>query len=283
MNYYTIKVDDTIDITDISLLAKDFISNPVSLELADTDYLYVGYYKKFKQFYVELDPVNTESNELGMEYWNGTSWAALVAVDETLGFTKSGFIYFDRPTDWEEADVDGDTRFYIRLQPSVSHSVGTILQGLGVLFSNDLDLIGIRSNIVSKHNNGDSWIGKHEAARKLIIQKIRNGGKIKVNEKNQQNDPLLTGNDIYYSDITEFDLHEPFELREASKFYALSLIYLDELSDEEDDKWQLAGKRHEARADEAVQLFMLKLDTNDDGEENENESEGSTDVSLTWA
>ena len=87
---------------------------------------------------------------------------------------------------------------------------------------------------------------------------------------------------VAYNDLTEFDLLEPFELREASKFYALSFIYLDELSDEQDDKWERSGQRHLARADEAVNLFMLKIDYDDDGVEDSEEQNGSTGTHLSW-
>lgn len=285
IDYFTVLNDNTTTIDDISLLAKDFTTNEVTLELESDHYLYVGYYKPFKQFFVELSPANTVTNTLNFEYYNGTSWVSLSAIDESQGFTKSGFIYFNRPEDWTENTVDSKERFYIRIQPSANHSSGTVLQGLGILFSNDLDLIGIKSNIVSKLNNGNSWIGKHEAARKYIIQRLRNLGHRKY-VASDSNNPLVVESTkakaIYYSDLTEFDLLEPFELREASKFFALSMIYLDEKSDQEGDKYERNGKRHLKRAEEAMNVFMLKIDSNDDGEENEAESDGDTGINLTW-
>mgnify|MGYP005986756685 CR=1 FL=1 len=286
MDFYTVLHDNTTTVEDFSLLAKDFTTNPVDLVLEDTHYLYAGYYKPFKQLFIELATANTNTNNLNAEYFNGTSWQPLSIIDESQGLVKSGFIYFEKPADWALATVDSVEEFYIRLQPSVSHSVGTVLQGLGILLSNDLDLEGIKSNIVSKLNNGNSWVGKHEAARKYIIQKLRNLGYRKY-IPSDANNPLLTASGkssaIYFSDLTEFDLLAPFELREASKFYALSYIYLDELSDEQDDKWERAGRRHLKRAEEAINVFMLKIDSNDNGEEDNSESPGDTGISLSWA
>ena len=285
MNFYTVLHDDGVTIEDISLSVKDFTTNFISLALGDTHYLYVGYYKPFKQFYIELKPFNTVAGDLVFEYWDGTAWVILEAIDESQNFFKSGFIYFNRPDDWAANTVSGEENFYIRLQPSASHDAGTILKGLGILLSNDLDLEGIKSNIVSKLNSGESWVGKHEAAKKYIIQKLRNLGNRKV-ISSQSNNPVFSTaketSSILFSDLTEFDLLDPFELREASKFYALSYIYLDELSDEQDDKWERSGKRHLKRADEAVNLFMLKLDTDDDGEEDASESSGDTGINLSW-
>jgi len=283
---YTVLNDNGVTVEDISLFVKDYVTTGKVVALADTHNLYTGYYKPFKQLFIEFAVANTNANVLTVEYYNGTAWTALTAVDETEGFIKSGFILFDRPTDWAETEVDSISKFYIRIRPSVSHSVTTEIKGLGILLSNDLDLIGIKENIVSKLNNGNSWVGKHEAARKYIIQKLRNLGYRKYIPADEDS-PLLVASSkasaTYFSDLTEYDLHEPFELREASKFYALSFIYLDELSDEQDDKYERSGRRHEQRADEAVNLFMLKLDYNDNGTEDEDETMGSTRTVLSWA
>lgn len=271
MNYYTVLHDNGVTIEDISLSVKDFTTNFVPLALANTHHLYVGYYKPFKQFFIELKPFNNVVGELAFEYWNGSAWVTLDAIDESQNFFKSGFVYFNRPEDWATTNVNGLDNFYIRLQPSVSHAASTEVRGLGVLLSNDLDLEGIKSNIVSKLNSGESWVGKHEAARKYIIQKLRNLGHRKYNNT-----------DTLFSNLTEFDLLEPFELREASKFYALSYIYLDELSDEQDDKWERSGKRHLKRADEAVNVFMLQVDQDDDGVKDPEENNGDTGIGLSW-
>ena len=282
MSFYTVLHDDASTITDHSLAAKDFTTNPIPLALGDTHHLYVGYAKPFTQLFVEVIPVNNVVGTFAFEYWNGSIWKALPnVIDESQNFFKSGFIYFEKPDDWAATTVKSIEKFYIRMQPSASHDGGVILQGLGILFSNDLDLIGIKSNIVSKHNNGSSWVGKHEAARKHMIQKLRNLGH-RTHQEVTNNNQVFTGKSIRFSDLTEFDLLEPFELREASKFYVLSFIYLDELSDEEDDKWERAGKRHLGRAQAAMNLFMLKIDNNDNGIEDSNESQGNTGINLSW-
>ena len=280
--FFTILHDDTSTITDHSLFLKDYTTNPVPLALGDTHHLYIGYDKPFPQMFIELSFKNDVTGTLVFEYFNGTAWVALPDfVEETQNFFRSGFVFVDKPDDWASTTVKLIKKFYIRIQPSASHNAGTIIDGIGIVFSNDLDIIGIKSNIVSKHNNGNSWIEKHEAARKLIIQKLRNAGH-RTHKTITGNSLVFSGAGIRFTDLNEFDLLEPQELREASKFYVLSFIYLDELSDEEDDKWERAGKRHEARGDEAVQLFMLKIDKDDDGIESESESEGTTRINLSW-
>ena len=282
--FFTVKYDNQ----DISILVKDFSKDTANIPLLSTEYLYVGYYKPFRQFYVEFDTLNTEAVSLAFEYYNGSAWVELPAViDESLNFKRSGFIYFTRPEDWKASTVENDENFYIRISPDVDLTPATSLKGLGVLFSNDSDLEAIRSTIVTKLNNGKSWIEKHEAARKYLIQQLRNLGHRKViNREKEGNSGLFFTNEEkdnrYYSNLTEFDLVEPFELREAAKYKALSMIYLEELSDEEDDKYFRMGSRHAKTSDEMFNLFMLKIDVDDDGVEDLSESEGYTGTSLVW-
>jgi hypothetical protein len=267
---------------ELSVSLKDFTTSGVSFAPGNSDYIYIGRYKPFSQFFLELSTANTAANSLAFEYWNGTAWTALTKIDETVGGTKSGFIYFEKPTDWAETTVDTQEFFYVRFQPSVSWDAGTIAAGLSVLFSNDLDLTAIRSNIVSKLNNGNSWIAKHEAAKKQIIQKIRNRGNRKVKQNAYEKFTSTSAGSLLFSNINEFDFHQPFELREASKWYTLSLIYLGELSDEANDKWEVAGMRYQDMADEAMGVYMLQLDTDDDGELDQDENKSDTRVDLSW-
>lgn len=280
-DFFTVKVNGQ----DQSIRAKEFTGPSVPMALTAGQSLHIGYYKPFRQFYIDFTTLNQAAANLAIEYFNGQAWVDIPnIVDETESFDKSGFMYFERPEDWAKTLIDGDELYYIRITPDADLSAETELNGINVLFSNDADLIGIRSNIVSKHNNGTPWIEKHEAARKYIVQQLRNLGHRKI--VTRENNPFYydeSDKDVkVYSNLTQFDLLEPFELREASKFYALKFIYLDELSDEEDDKWERAGIRHERAADEAMNVFMLKIDTDDDGTEDLSENEGDTGTNLSW-
>lgn len=279
--FYTVKYEGT----DLSLKVKDYLNNEVTLPLDVGQFLYVGYYKPFKNMFIYFSELNTVAAAITLEYYDGNDWVELPdVIDETENFIKSGFVNFPRPANWKVQTVDGDELFYIRIKTDTALTPTTKLKGLNILFSNDDDLIGIRSNIVSKHNNGNSWVEKHEAARKHIVQQLRNLGYRKV--KQATDSPIYFEEEKedqkVYSNLTQFDLLEPFELREASKFLALSYIYLDELSDEEDDKWYRNGIRHEQRGYEALNTFMLKIDVDDDGKEDIEESSGDTGTALTW-
>lgn len=273
--------DIFVDGTDQSLRLKDYLSPEVPFEFDVGQFVHVGFEKPFSQFYMEFGTAEAGILDITFEYWNGTAWTALNVIDETEDFSKSGFVFWTRPDDWAKTTANSKNQFWVRMSTDVDISVGVTLKGLNILFSNDLDLIGIRSNIVSKHNNRNSWIDKHEEARKWIIQKLRNAGNV-IFKESVNALSVDDKNVVRFKDLTAFDLLEPFELREASKYYAIAMIYLNELTDEAEDKWEVMGKRYLSDAGESLATFMLKIDTDDDGIEDAHESQGLTRTNLTW-
>lgn len=268
---------------ELSLNLKSFATPSISFELLSSDYLYVGFEKFFRSFFMGFETLNTNPATVTFEYYDGSTWKPFVVLDETFNFTKSGFVNFAPPVDWKATAVNGKELFYVRMSASVDLSTGTKLQGLAILLSNDSDLEGIRSDIVTKYNKGKPWFTKHEEARKQIIQRIRNAGHKLINYS-VSNSSLYFGNvkSIYLDDVSEYDLLKPSELREASKYLTIATIYLNELTDANDDKFERMGKHFMALYNESMNLFMLKIDVNNDGVENDNEDEGSTSTALTW-
>lgn len=277
MSFLTIKYNST----DYSKKLKDYGTASAAIELQTGEYIYVGYEKPFNQFFVELETKNSNGGLMTAEYYDGSVWQPLnTLLDESEDFTKSGFFIFDKPYKWASTEVDSVLKFYIRLKTDTSHSVGVKIKGVAMLLSNDLDLEGVRSNIVSKFNNGSSWVLKHEQARKDIIQLLRNRGNRKVSNADKNN-PLAT-EAIKFSDINEYDLLAPEQLRQASLYKTLSMIYLDELSDDEGDKWERQGLRYERTFNEMFNLFSLQIDSDDDGLLDDGESYITTSTALTW-
>ena len=268
---------------DVSLRLKSFTTPSVPMALEAGDYLYVGFEKYFRTFFVGFDVLNTVAATISYEYFDGSTWAPLVVTDETFNFTKSGFVNFVPPTNWKATEVNGKSLIWVRISPSVDLTPTTKVSAVAILLSCDEDLEGVRKDIVSKYNKGKAWHEKHEEARKQIIQRIRNAGHRSVKQE-LNNSSLYFGyaQTLYFDEITEYDLLVPSELRQAAKYLALSLIYLNELSDSNDDKFERAGKHYYALYTEAVNLFMLKLDKNDNGLEDPEESDGYTQTSLVW-
>jgi hypothetical protein len=259
-NFFNVLLFDGIEYFNKSVLLKEFDTPATSLELTTAGLLYVGYSKPFDSFFLELENKTMVDLELTAEYYDGTNWQALPLFDETSGLTKSGFIYFEKPSDFKAVEVDGITNHFIRI--SVTTDTGPITAKLlDILFSSDLDLVKIRENIVSKFALSGTWIAKHIAARDHIIQVIRNAG----NVKKTTIDNGVLEEEIFYKDISKFDFLQPLQLRVAAKYLALYFIFWYELSDEEGDKWQLKAAEMYKLYEEAIKTYFLALDLNDDG------------------
>lgn len=259
-DFYTVKKYDGVSYEDFSLQLKEFDTPAISLELTTASELYVGLRKPFDSFFVELDTKSIAGATLSGEYYDGSTWKSLVVYDESQGFSSNGFIYFEKPEDMAATEVDGLEKFYIRIKTDIdTGAVGA--KYLDVLFSSDLDITKIRANIVTKFSVNGTWARKHIAARDHIIQEIRNRGNVKVIKVDNGS---LT-EEIYFKDVNQFDFLEPLQLRVASTYLALYFIFWYELSDEEGDKWQIKAAEMYRLYENAVELFFLALDLDDDG------------------
>jgi len=274
MSYFKI-LFNAIDVTDE---LKNFDSRKIPFGLTTTDKMLIGYYKTFTSFYMYLPTPSVQAGELVLKYYNGTEWKALDYEATYNDFTKSSFIYFVFPEDAKKYLADGEELYYLELSSNSDLDSATELGGLNVLFSCDEDIEKIRSNIVTDLNDGLPWILKHEAARDLILQTIRNKGNIKIVER--ENTTGLSG--LTYSDIQPQDFLDVRQVKLASAYLAISMIYLDELSDENDDKYERRGYRYSRKSNELLNTFFLKLDSNDSGDDDEAVAQVSSGSVLTW-
>lgn len=256
--------DNNSVFTDHSEDALDFARNEFTLDLvAAEDYLYLGYYKPFSQFHVELNTVNSVTNTFTKEFYDGTTWTTIDStfMDDSRGLTRSGFITFDRDqTDWVKTTINSQEAFWIRLRPSSDHDVGTKIQGIGMLFSGQQSLINEYADIESFLDTGQtSFIMKQVAARQDIIQMLRNAGRrVRTSASN-------------WIDVTEWDLLKPEQFKQAGTYLALSKIFFD-ASDDVEDKWYQLYKDYKKLGKEAVDLVWISLDADDDGVEDGSEN-----------
>ena len=247
--------DDNSVFLDRTFEANEYIRDSFALELdSSDDYIYLGLYKPFDRVYVEMSTAVTTANTFSAEYFNGTIFTTIEEfVDESKGFTRSGFIKWRRDqTDQAKTTVNNEELFWIRLRPSSTHDVGTIIQGLNIIYADDNDLEGELRTISEFLASGDtSFITYHESARKQIVQSMRNRGQRK------------TSNTII-KNITKWDLLDAGEVNEAAKHLALSKIFFS-ASDNSEDKWYQRYLDHRRMYESAFNLLYLTIDSDDDG------------------
>lgn len=159
----TVLHDDNGTFIDWSVEASDYNRDSFVLPMvAAEDKIYVGLYKEFNTVYAELKVVNSVAQNFSMEYWNGTAWVGMpVFVDYSKGFTRSGFLKWDKPSDWASTSVNSEAAFWIRLTPSLDLDPLTEVQGLNLLFADDNDLTVEFSEILSYKGTKLSYATYH--------------------------------------------------------------------------------------------------------------------------
>jgi len=114
---------------DLDSKANDDNADDVDLPPRDSvdDALYIGHDEKFDAVLFDISTPGEYDATLVWEYWNGSDWVTLNVTDNTSGFTVSGlnFVSFEQPDDWTQCDVNGKTKYWIRVRCSALNSVTT--------------------------------------------------------------------------------------------------------------------------------------------------------------
>ena len=150
-------------LTDLTREIFDYDNGTATINLeVTTDYLYIGQILPFNHLYFKVGVVNDQTATLSLDYWDGTSWRAMVdVIDETsssgVTLAKSGHIswvpsknyvwhYDDTTTSGgvEQITGLGDVTIYdmywVRIKTSANLKAETTLTWAGNLFSTDTDL-----------------------------------------------------------------------------------------------------------------------------------------------
>ena len=266
--------DDDSTFEDLSQSMQDYGRNEEVVDLvAADDFLYVGFVKPINALFVEMNTVNTVTNTFDARFFNGTTFVALTEfLDDTRGFTRSGFISWKRDQiDEAKTTIDGQEAFWYRFKASANHDVGTKVQGLNIVFADDEDIKAEVFEIVGTKflpSGTTSHILTHVSARDEIVQLIRNHKNTKFSQVNFK---LL--------DMTAFDFLDFFQIRNAATYLAISKIYWN-ISDQPDDNWSIKGERWRKRFKEAVNVFLLDLDRDNDGLKDNSDQTFQTRVGM---
>lgn len=235
--------------TDLSIDLNNYDVDEANLSLiADTDFLYIGLYKSFKNLYIDVKD-NTTPGTVKYEFFNGTTWEVLTVTDESKNLTRSGFVKWDIPSTWVATTVNGIKAFFIR----ATATIVVTLNGINMVFANDNDLKEHYRQINEYRDSDLSFIAMHQASRKDIIQAVRNSGKTKIDSI----DGLI-------DDLTIWDFLDPEQLRNAATYLCLSKIFQG-VSDNSEGKFMQLSNMFRKAYKNSLDTFLLTIDANDDG------------------
>ena len=245
--------DDDGVFSDLSQDSADFTRDNYNLQLTTADYLYVGYFKPFSTFYLEMVAPNASGSSVSWEYYDGTSWVPLAVSDDTKSMTRSGFTAWAKSV-MRSTTINGQEGFFVRASVDVDTDDMT-LRGLNLVFSDDAQM---KQSFFEVDNENvlppgeTSHIVHHVAARNYIVQRLTNLGYVKYNSEEE----LVS--------MTYWDLHEISEIRQAATQLALSKVFFN-LSDSPEDQWWSKYREYQDNFEEAFKMVRLSFDRDNDG------------------
>jgi hypothetical protein len=244
--------DDNAIFADYTPDSRDYLRDDFTINFTSAeDSIYIGLYKPFNKNYIEFKTPSVSDINLTATYWNGLSYQSLELNDDSKGFTRSGFISFEKPADWSSNTINGEDKYYIKLN---ADDFTAEIQGLNIVFADDNDLRKEVRCIDDYLQQTDiSFIAYHTSARDEIIQTLRNGG----------HTTRIEG-EAFSQNLTKWDLLDMGEVRQAAKYLCLSKIFFD-VSENIDDKQYQRYIDFHGKYGSAFKLYKSSLDKNDDG------------------
>ena len=171
---------DNGTITDKSKELNNYHSDIASLVIvADEDYLYISSEFPFNHLYFEVPTVASSAMDFTLSVYNGTEFKDVVdTIDETSGFTSSGFITWtpDKDEGWGYEDTEEITelstvniynKYWVRIAFESSDTIG--LNWAGNRFSNDEDLADSYPSLNTTDVQGSFLSGKTDWDEQHIV------------------------------------------------------------------------------------------------------------------
>lgn len=235
--------------TNISQKMSVFGRDSFELDLLSTDFIYIGFKKPIDSIFFNITSVNTNELSLKLEYFSGTWNDCSNVSDDTLGLFRSGFLRWDRSLQGQiQSELDGFNRFWYRLSISDDREALS-LSGINLVFSDDYDLM-LENSLVTQAEflgSNKSHILYHSATKNDILQNLRN-----ITTK------------INGEDLTQWDLIDIEEVKQASVYGTLAKIYYN-MSDSQEDIWYKKASDYESKFSVLLQSIKTSLDMNDNG------------------
>jgi len=174
---------------------------PMNLEVGD--YVYLGQYFPFNNFFAWVDTANTETSSLTIEYWSNNEWVQAVDIlDGTSAngktFGKSGVVQFSPIKDknaWSRVSDTSETNsttppelngftiydcFWIRLKVDANLSVGTDVNKITYTFTDSQQLnkydIEINSFMPAFESGKTNWIKEVITASEMMLADLKSKG-----------------------------------------------------------------------------------------------------------
>lgn len=159
------------------------------------DALYIGRPHKFSNFYVAMTTPSVLTPVMTAYYWDGTAWVAFTDIlDETAGFSASGFIQWEEKGQWQKkkpSEITGLTSltfeeelYWIKLTLATDTTASTVMRALQFLLSDDRLMVTIHPEVMNYLPTGfTDWLPQHELAKNSIVNELIVNGQMAYEEQ----------------------------------------------------------------------------------------------------
>ena len=253
-----------------------------SMTLTSTGHLDIGFTKPINQIFVEIKTANTNNSTISIQKHNGTTWVNTECLDQTNGFKKSGFIFFNEDDQATKLNHNGIDQYWLRLKVSANTSA-VLLNGINLVFCN-LDDLRMEEPSIEKFYPREisSHIFSMVAARDYILRRINNSQPyayylLSINA-------LAAQRYVDVRNFNQFDIFDVNEIRDAAVFYTLHKIFSNR-SDEQNDVYKQKADDYLAKFESSFKLWQgrkLTIDIDNDGGETATDKNASIrTISIT--
>jgi hypothetical protein len=173
-----------LNATEVTYKTDSTSADALSFVLTISDALYLGADKPFASRYFNFATVNTNSVSITIKYWDGSAYVAVEdPIDQTLGFTRSGFVSWQNPGGWTakvQSGVPVQELYWIKIEVSGSLSAGTSLQSITNLFCDDVLLRSYYPEVVANSRylppGRSNFMDQLVAGKDLVALRLKQDG-----------------------------------------------------------------------------------------------------------
>lgn len=168
--------------TEVTSSTNTINSDTVAWALTALDAVYIGFQNKFAARYFQMGTVNVVANTVSVSYWNGTAYTAVQdLLDQTVGFTQSGFISWTNQSDWQahtQTGTDSNLLLYwVKLTTNQTLTAGATLQCVLNLFCDDSLVRAYYPEIITDTrylpSSRTNFLEQYVAAKDLTVLRLK--------------------------------------------------------------------------------------------------------------
>lgn len=156
----------------------------LAFNLLTTEKFYVGFYKPFTTRYFSFSTANATAVTVTAKYWDGTTYRVVEdLVDQTVGFTQSGFISWENLSGWEkkaQTGVADEELYWMEFSVGTNLDAGCTLQSVVNIFCDSTMLREYYPELVSDTSylppGRTDFMEQFVAAKNRVVQRLKKDG-----------------------------------------------------------------------------------------------------------